>query len=381
MNKEQLFLLSCLSDHIRKKKTTVPESLNWDDVLLYAQQQQTEGIIAYQSNRPDLQPKIAISTYYAANRQNELERIQEKLKEQSIPYLFFKGADIARYYPIPVLRTMGDVDILVHPADKEAAYQVLNEMGFNCTTRNDYEWPCYKEWLEIELHHEIANKMWAIDQAQKEFCDDVWHYAESEDGLEYHLELEYHLIYLLIHLKKHFMNNGVGFRQFMDLAVISMQDLNWNKITEYLLRSDMMPFAQTCYGLVRLWFGVSTAIGAKITDSFFEEATQQIFANGVFGFDDADNRLNKTTTQIRSGKRKVIVFLRKIFPDYEYLCNTGPFSFVRGKPYLMPAAWIYRFWYDIKNGYVKSGLRIAVSPYMKKKQIQKREAYLKKWGL
>ena len=47
-----------------------------------------------------------------------------------IPYVCFKGLASSLYYPQPELRTAGDVDFYVNPADFEACEAVLKENGY-----------------------------------------------------------------------------------------------------------------------------------------------------------------------------------------------------------------------------------------------------------
>lgn len=142
-----------------------------------------------------------------------------------MPYFVIKGPEIAEYYPVPALRTMGDVDIVVK--DRSVAHEVMIKQGFtNITKLSDREWQYYKMNMEFELHDRLVYKELINMDLQEVFFNDFWKYVENNK-----IDLNFHFVFLIYHLKKHFMNSGVGFRQFVDLAVlIKNAELNWDWI-------------------------------------------------------------------------------------------------------------------------------------------------------
>lgn len=52
------------------------------------------------------------------------------MEEEKIPYAFFKGYELRELYPVPELRTMGDVDVLVRDEDLERTAEVLCGLGY-----------------------------------------------------------------------------------------------------------------------------------------------------------------------------------------------------------------------------------------------------------
>ena len=67
---------------------------------------------------------------------------------------------------------------------------------------------------------------------------------------------------------------------------------------------------------------------------------------------------------------------------YSKMRNLQRFSFVDGRPYLLPAAWIYRVFLAVKG----HGTRFAVENMLvpltiSDEKIAEREDYLNQWGL
>jgi hypothetical protein len=64
-------------------------------------------------------------------QQEALVAILRKFSETGIPVIVLKGAALAAIvYPSPTLRTMGDIDLLVHGCDLDAVDEVLPQMGY-----------------------------------------------------------------------------------------------------------------------------------------------------------------------------------------------------------------------------------------------------------
>jgi hypothetical protein len=71
-----------------------------------------------------------------------------------------------------------------------------------------------------------------------------------------------------------------------------------------------------------------------------------------------------------------------MFPSYEILIKTPRYSFLKGRKFLLPAAWIYRMGRTIMKKEVGGKVNAVVKrSFVSKRKIQEREEMLKKWGL
>lgn len=391
MTAEQEFFLQILADHLNGKSTAPRQSMDWNAVKEFAHAHQVEGIIYYQCK--DFMPAevcafckrfFKVSLFYYLNRKKLIRNIHEAFSVHDIPFFVAKGVEAAQYYPVPGLRTMGDTDLIVHVQDRERATKVLADLGF----AYDHEYTgkelvyTYNR-MEFELHYDLIYDETVTIPEHQAFFNNCWDYVREGT-----LDHNFHFLYLISHLRKHLMNKGVGFRQFMDIAVAVRNDdtLNWPWIEEKLDELHMKRFASVCFALIDRWFGVLSPIQtAMLEDAFIERATIRIFTDGVFGFENKDNEIAYISNELRGfrGPRwlaRLSMIRRHAFPGYHHFQGNDKYAFFDGKPWLLPAAWCYRF-YLLLRGQTATG-KEAINRIMTPNQLlDAREEELRKWGL
>ena len=279
---------------------------------------------------------------------------------------------------------MGDIDILVHSTDKERAAEALCRVGFRTNAEqhgSDHEWIFFKGKFEIELHHRLLYDADFNEEGHTAFTDKVWEFASKEDAAQYHLEPEFHFVFLILHLRKHFLWAGVGIRQFMDLAVMMKNaELDWVKVERYLTELGLLQFTQTCFALIEKWFGIETSItSASITDDFFVSATETILSDGVFGRMDKDSLVNNDVMNAARKRGKILPMLAIIFPPCQQMKEKYPGM---GKyPILLPVMWIRRMIESIIHKRAGNGMSYAAKHLTMDNEMKERDAVLKSWGL
>ena len=392
MTLEYSFFVNLLSDHVNKRKTSCPsETIDWVQVLYFAQIQQVEGIVFHQCKaflpediKNSLQDKYYSSIVVYAKREYLAKELLKSLREKSINAFIVKGFPVASYYPLPPLRTMGDTDIVVHSEDRNRVHVLLLEQGYISESNfEDREWIYYKDKFELELHDQLIYSEAINRRSHEALLMKFWDFVHNGE-----LDWNYHFIYLILHLRKHLMNCGVGFRQFMDVAVVAKNkvELDWKWIEDQLVNLDLIAFSKIVFALNERWFDVKTPIQTQTLDEpFFEIATKQVFNNGVYGFDNEENEYNLAVNNARKGKSaKASMFAsaaRKFFPRYSEMVSVPKYSFIKGKRWLLPFAWIYRFCNNSDRKSLSDKMSVVKSSFVSKETIEKREEYLKLWGL
>lgn len=386
LSQEQNTFLRILSDYLqgRKTATDITASINTDILRQLSVDQQTEAIVYYQTHIQSLKPSFLSNTYFAVNRRKLLEQIRDVFCKAQIPYLIFKGTEISCYYPNPEFRKMGDVDILVHAEDKEKAEGELLKLGFRENAEKkaqDLEWVFYKNDFEIELHHQLLYNADFNEAQHIAFCDRAWEYATLEDGIQYHLKPEFHFVFLILHLRKHFLWAGVGIRQFMDLAVMMKNaDLDWNKVEKYLIDLELLPFAQKCFALIERWFEITPPIASEqITDEFYSSVTQTILSDGVFGRRDEESMENNKVLNTTRKHGKILPMLSVIFPPYSQMKEKYP---KMGRyPVLLPVMWIRRMIESVVFKRAGASMSYATKHLAMNDEMKARNEMLKSLGL
>ena len=354
MTKEQEYLINILQDHIAGRTTEPLENADWLAISNLARIHQVDGIVYAQCKNfipSDALQKFAQAysavIYYYVNRQKDMIQITDAMRKNNIPCFSVKGLEVAQYYPVPALRTMGDCDIIVRPDDFYAAADVMNRLGFFGTANIDRsEWKGERNGILYEVHGTLVKNDMHIKDYQTKFFNDFMPYVC--DGV---LDWNFHFLFLFAHLYKHIVKTGAGLRHFMDLAVLISHGpkLDWQWIEEKLNALELHKFAHACYSLIEEWFGVSAPVQYKKMDKETHKyITQKLLDDGLFGFSNDDNLNNHSRDLliIKSGPlwtRRFITLLNNTFLGYDEMKNYPKCSFLQSRPYLLPAAWVCRF--------------------------------------
>lgn len=382
-------LLQILKDHIHSTPTA-PFIADWSALIALAKKHEVAGILFFQCKDFIPEPYLTeLNTLYSsvmffyANRNSMIQKIESALA--NIQHFTIKGSSVADYYPFPAFRTMGDTDIVVHTEDRVEVDKRLRSLGLNCVSSfDDREWQYYKSDMEFELHdHLVYSESVNVDK-QVEYFNDFWKHVKGNK-----LDWDFHFMFLILHLRKHFMNSGVGFRQFLDIAVLCDRgpEFDWSWIKGELEKLDLWAFTERVFALNEYWFDVKPPVTINsLPQSFFTSATELVTKNGIFGFDNEENAGNTAVNAIRSeGYSKSSMLkraVRGLFPAYRTLITVPHYSYLRNKPWLLPFVWVHRAIRSIKNRRVRRNVKtVAMNSFSDKPTIQKREAVYQEWGL
>ena len=362
MTTEQRFFLRVLRDYLHGTATEAPADLDRAALLAAAELHKLEGVVYAQcralpewNRRPDpitdrFSDAFGQTVLRSTNLESEDRRIRAALREAGISFLPVKGPEVAAFYPDPALRTMSDVDLLIHAADAEAARAVLERAGWSLTEAAADEWIYLRGSLCYELHAVLLRPDEDDLPARVSWFNDFWRQAEdTDDGPR--LNWNFHFLYLVAHVAKHIRGRGIGFRQFFDLAVLIHRGgsrLDWARIAAEAEAVGLQPFLRTCMALCERWFGIVPPISpAPLSESLVEQVTEKTFRDGVFGFGSPENNLG-LLEQGRKRSRLPLPLLKLktsaglLFPPYRQLIAAEKYSYLRGRPWLLPWAWVRR---------------------------------------
>lgn len=156
-----------------------------------------------------------------------LHELAALFRTYDIHYLVFKGVAVASHYDKPWLRTMGDIDFYVAPADFERAIRTI-EKEWNVSIERDETDKHYNfDWqgVRFEMHHRIET--FGRKGIQRQFDswmeDTAMHNAAtiSIDGCQICvLPPVADVAVVFKHMMNHLLVEGVGLRQVADVAVL-----------------------------------------------------------------------------------------------------------------------------------------------------------------
>ena len=391
MNQEQLFFIKILSDHLTGNKTKVPDDIDWSQIAHLSRAHQVDGIIMQQCKdfmpeeyKESFESALGATLYSYANRLHAMEEIANAFRSANIKFFTVKGFLIAECYSKPALRTMGDCDIIVHRKDLSSSIKVMRELGYNgIVHENAHNWEGRRDSLLFEIHDQLIEDTEHANEIQKVFFNQYDSYVNEEVP-----EWNFHFLYLLMHLRKHFMNSGVGIRQFMDLAVIiKTVSLDWQWIQNKLNEMDLLQYARNCLYLCERWFGIKSPLGiTNMEETFYIKITEKILRNGVFGANDKTNRENFSINTINeeSGHlwlRRIKVLLRHAFPNYEYMLSYPGCGYLEKRKYLLVLAWAHRYILFYRRPNRSSVFQKIRSTFASREVLERQNDFLKKIGL
>lgn len=378
-------LLKIYQDFIYERKSDFSnEIVDWKGLLNISFAQQTLAIVFYKAKefipiefRATIEAHYIGALTYYVKRNKQVERIENIFSENKIDYFFVKGQVIASFYNHPEFRTMGDVDLIVK--DREKAVKLLIAIGGKVKfTPPDKEWIIVFDDLVLELHDRLIFEEKINLQCHEKFLENPFlHVVDNK------LDNTYHFIYTVIHLRKHLLNMGVGFRQFLDILFLAKNDtsIDFKYVREKFIELKLDGFMQVCSAFIKKWFDYEIPYPSKkISQEFYVDTTNQIVKNGVFGFFNKDNYYNDKINDMYAEKKRSS-FIRKIFPSYSTFANSRRYSFVINRKYLLPIACIYRW--------IVAFLSIFNFRKFRKKHLDsipedvesKRKQYIKNWEL
>lgn len=395
MTAEQTYFIRVLADHLHKRQTAAPQTaLDWQALAALARTHQVDSILYYQckSFLPEPQKSYCAAGYsgavfYYQNRIRALREIGEAFAAQGIAWCAVKGLAVAACYPVPALRTMGDCDVVVSEQDMAQAKQTMRAMGYEGPDKvSPHDWTCnnIRDGLHFELHDQLVRPGEHATQAQQRYFNSVMDFARDSK-----LDDNFQFLFVLMHLCKHLMHKGVGIRQFTDVAAMIQNDaqLDWQKISELLETLEMQSFAQSCFALIESWFGITAPLPFERMDADTASfVTEKVLANGVFGLHDRTNRAFNAQNALilKKGPRwltRTANLLTDVFLPYSLMISYPGCEFLKGRKLLLPAAWIYRFFYLLRRGDYRKAKKTIDQNFIPETELRERERYLEAMGL
>lgn len=287
----------------------------------------------------------------------DMKNILSVLSESNIPHLLIKGYILKEMYPDRELRTMGDIDFLVKEEDIEKVHSELINLGYKHIDTVRSVRGYRKGITRIEVHTKLFYDKVPKEVNYEEYFELAWDNALLIDG-EYTYELtpEYHLLYLISHIAKHFYTEGCGIRMFLDIFVfINYYENNfqWEYFWGEAIKLDLDQFINTVFYLCNKWFGMrleNIEFYLKYDFEFDEDLFNAIsdyvldsgiYGNGIENFMVARYR-NSLEVNGEKGEEEShkLATLNTFFPSIDVLSNE--FSYVNKYKFLYPIAWTNR---------------------------------------
>ena len=368
----------------RDRLSHVPSKDEWRDLFADAQKQSVVGIaFAGVQRLPEEQwpPRALLFEWIGAaesikQRNATIDRqcvkLQKRFGEAGIRSSILKGQGVARYYndrpsssiinenpdhnssrigesenstlhELSSLRQPGDIDVFVD-CGRERALQFAHDCGMR-EVRWDYKHlhlHVFKD-TEVEVHYrvEVLLNLWKNWKLQK-WLKDHEDMLFSQNGDLVTPTVEFNRFYILLHIYRHFLYEGVGLRQLMDYYFVlnsltpspspKGEGSSQIGLTKLLRQFGMWKFARGVMWVLQEAFGLEKEymLGEPL-ESEGRFILSEVMAGGNFGHHDK---------RLSSDKRGKLQTVKKVVKHNAHLMRHYPAEII------WPPLWFvwHRWW-------------------------------------
>ncbi len=263
-----------------------------------------------------------------ASQQEEIEYIRNAFNKENIEFMFLKGTHLKSLYPVPEMRFMVDMDILVKEESMNKGGKLILARGFTQEMNNGKDIVLVKKpFLTIELH----KMLFVEDYFMHDYFTSVWDRVELVNGCEYKMPVNDLYVYTLAHLAEHYLEAGSCFRPLMDLYLMEKiySELDFEYINEQFEKIGIEKFAVKIRQLCKCAFD-----GAKYNDDLVTMENYIVFGAPVKNADEV-------AKVARTNKSKSKRFMESAFPNLKHMKLKYPI--LEKAPFLLPIFWVVRF--------------------------------------
>ena len=333
------------------------ENVDWNRFIHITEINSISGIVGYvfqlansieisgktlEKYESDFLSTITITTM----RDEDMKVLIDLLNENGIDHLLFKGYIVKDLYTVPELRTYGDIDFAIRREDRKKSNALMCKNGYHLL--DDWE-PVYsyeKNNEHYEIHTELIDSNLNNNYDYQAYFRDFWKQAENLNQHSYTLTLEFHLLYLLMHIAKHVYGSGAGIRMYLDIAFYLREyreQIDWEHFQQEVHTLKLERFVNTVFTAVEKWFEIKSPIPLKdVDEEFLDEFLTFTLNGGVFGYEGKASKLSQVRRNSRDGTvKRADTLLKRAFPSADTIKSR--YTYLESKPWLLPVAWMHRF--------------------------------------
>lgn len=362
---EQRALLCLLQQALWGVQPSLPTA-NWNLVETLAIQQGVlcllyQGAKAYPNDIPIERIKTwRADMISAAMRNDEVNAVQNQviswINKLDIRVAVLKGLSCSRFYPVPEVRALGDIDLLLDRENIAKVGEYLQRQGFELTQNEHHFHSGYHRGnVSVELHYAVtqfpdSRGGMKAKEISKRFLSGIQECTVNGSSFPALMDIHQALV-LLLHMERHMIEEGIGLRQLCDWATfvhgISIE--YWQKqVLPTLQECGMLTFAKVLTKTCVNYLGLDpkrVMWCENIDDSLAAEMISEIFRGGNMGVAEEEPMVNLFFDRSRLGKnnqsriRGLLIRITQLAQE-QYPCT-------QKVKILLPIFWVYipvRYW-------------------------------------
>ena len=222
-----------------------------------------------------------------------VRNVSQKFTEAGFENTIIKGQGVAQLYPEPLYRTPGDIDIWLKGSRKDIfryikkyipdCMPVYHNANFNVSNDVDIEVHFTPSWMFCYFTNRRLQKYFK-EQQQLQMCN----IKRTAEGVEFHApDNNFNRVFILIHIYRHLLSEGIGLRQLLDYHMVLAQGFSREERDETMrvlkeLRMD--GFAAACMYVLQKVFNTKDEFMLTLPDMGEGEfVLNEIMIAGNFG--------------------------------------------------------------------------------------------------
>lgn len=348
MKNWKMYLVALLRAAINEAEPdNPPEGLDWEALYQLADYHSVActayyGIIRLPKEKqpePEILNKFQKAMQLVLGRESmqhfELQGVLDTFEENGIVCVPLKGWLMKHLYPRPDMRSMCDVDILVHPEDMEKIPALMKQHGFELEDHGEnHDGYMKPPILSTEIHWALFGPTSPYQTYFAPMIENV--YPAEGKQYESRMTWEDFYLHLIAHLAKHFDNCGTGLRSFMDVYLFREKfrdQLDEVYLQEELEKLGLRKFTGVMEDVARCMFAEGLSEEER---NRYETLNEFVFHTGTYGTKEADVAAKLTNQGANKGK----YLISRFFPNLSFMRMQYPV--LEKAPVLLPIFWVAR---------------------------------------
>ena len=276
------------------------------------------------------------------------------LSDRQLYPLVLKGLICRCLYPQPDDRPSNDEDLLIKPAEFNAAHEALVSYGLRCSeaepSSSMHEITYVGKNLRIELHLSCFPE----DSEAYGDCNALFEGVHDRavpfdtDGVRLQtLSPDDHILYLICHAYKHFLHSGVGIRQICDIAMFGdhyKTVLDWSSLRKKCDRIHIAGLTAAVFRITERYLGFTVPEEFADIEADETDLLKDILSGGIYGATEENRQHSSTITlaavEAQKQGKKSAGTLSSLFPPLRSMEKKYPY--LKKRSWLLPAAWAQR---------------------------------------
>ena len=419
MTYEFQYLMHLLTAVSAGRAAKAPErEIDWERVFSLAEEQMIKPLLGYALKQnpsigcPVDKSKALIKESFSAvitesARRGAVISLLGKLEESGVHNFTVKGFAVASAYALPEARISSDTDICISPDDEEKAIEFFKSNGFSVEERwlNGHHFSAQHPAMglvevHVKLYDEIVEDVWFADVDEKSLICQPHKKIHTADGDYYTLGETDHLIFIILHMIKHFILCGMSLRMMADIAVFieaKKDEIDFERVRSVMKKLNYEELLLTVIRAMHIYFGFDASCFSEsenVEDAKVELLLTDVETGGWLGKNNLSERkdgwreYSRLLMLRRKGRLSYALYMfrwrngsgaKALFPPKKRLI--GDYPCLNRFPCLLPFVWLHRiFVKGFKKG-KKSKEEIVINKNNLSEESKRRVEMFRSFGI